>query len=402
MQRVSNAAAAVSSAFWVVHGENGQVEALIVGAGESPYARHPATGVTTAALLADAGRRALEDAGLSPSDVDGLGVASFSLAPDHAIDLAFRLGLSVRWLMDSATGGASGIDMLQHARRAVEAGDARCVLLLAGDRLDPADFVRLVDEFNTATRDHLAPLPTGGPNALFALLTQRHMARHGLGREAYGKLVIAQRAWAAANPTAVYRTPLTLGEYLAAPVVADPLSIYDCVPVVAGADAVVVSADRTGSAVRIRAVAACHNADHQEGDGLQTGLRAAAPEAWAASGVGPDEVDVVSVYDDYPAMVLVQLEDLGLAVDGDLERLVDDRIATRALAVNTSGGQLSAGQAGAAGGMHGLVEVVRQLRGVVDAERQVVGARIGVASGYGMVAYRHGACANVAVLERVS
>jgi acetyl-CoA acetyltransferase len=101
-------------------------------------------------------------------------------------------------------------------------------------------------------------------------------------------------------------------------------------------------------------------------------------------------------------MVLVQLEDLGFAVDGDLERLVDDRIATRALAVNTSGGQLSAGQAGAAGGMHGLVEVVRQLRGVVDAERQVVGARIGVASGYGMVAYRHGACANVAVLERVS
>jgi acetyl-CoA acetyltransferase len=378
------------------------VEALITGAGESPYARHPVAGITTQALLADAGRRALEDAGLSPGDVDGLGVASFSLAPDHAIDLAFRLGLRVRWLMDAATGGASAVDMLQHARRAVEAGDARRVLLLAGDRLDADDFARLVNEFNTATRDHLAPLPTGGPNALFALLTQRHMAQHGLGREAYGKVVVSQRTWAAANPGAVYRTPLTLAEYLGAPVVADPLSIYDCVPVVAGADAVVVSDKSGGTAVRIRAVAASHNADLQDGDGLETGLRAAAAGTWAASGVEPRDVDVVSIYDDYPAMVLVQLEDLGFAVDGDLERLVDDRIATRALAVNTSGGQLSAGQAGAAGGMHGLVEIVKQLRGVVEVERQVGGARIGVVSGYGMVAYRHGACANVAVLERVS
>jgi acetyl-CoA acetyltransferase len=382
-------------------GENADVEPLIIGAGESPYARHPAAGVATPALLAAAGRRALEDAGLAPGDVDGLGVASFSLAPDHAIDLAFRLGLRVRWLMDAATGGASAVDMLQHARRAVEAGDARCVLLLAGDRLDANDFVRLVDEYNTATRDHLASLPTGGPNALFALLTQRHMARHGLGREAYGKVVISQRAWAVANPGAVYRAPLTLEEYLGAPVVAEPLSIYDCVPVVAGADAVVVSAEGTDAAVRIRALSASHNADLQESDGLETGLRAVAQETWAASGIEPDDVDVVSVYDDYPVMVLVQLEDLGFAVDGDLERLVDDRIATRMLAVNTSGGQLSAGQAGAAGGMHGLVEVVRQLRGLVDVERRVAGARIGVVSGYGMVAYRHGACANVAVLERV-
>jgi acetyl-CoA acetyltransferase len=377
------------------------VEALITGAGESPYSRHPAPELTTRALLADAGRRALEDAGLKPGDVDGLGVSSFSLAPDHAIDMAFRLGLRVRWLMDSATGGASAVDMLQHACRAIEAGDAGCVLLLAGDRLDAADFVRLVDEYNTATRDHLAPLPTGGPNALFALLTQRHMARHDLGREVYGNVVISQRAWAAENPGAVYRTPLTLADYLSAPMVAEPLSIYDCVPVVAGADAVVVSQRRAGKAVRIRALSASHNADVHEGDGLETGLREIASDAWAASGVAPDDADVVSIYDDYPAMVLVQLEDLGFAVDGDLERLVDGRIATRSLPLNTSGGQLSAGQAGAAGGMHGLVEVVQQLRSVVNVERQVQGARIGVVSGYGMVTYRYGACANVAVLEGV-
>ncbi len=153
--------------------------ALIVGAGETPYTRHPDAGLTTHRLLAEAGRAALASAGIEPGDVDGLGVASFSLAPDRAVDVAFRLGLRPRWLMDGMTGGASGLDMLQHARRAVEAGDVRAVLLLAGDRLDSEDFVRLVDDFNTATRDHLAPIPTGGPNALFALLAQRHLAAQG-------------------------------------------------------------------------------------------------------------------------------------------------------------------------------------------------------------------------------
>ena len=85
-----------------------RVEALITGAAESPYRRHPDREVTTLSLLADACRRALEDAGREPHEVDGLGVASFSLAPDHSIDVAARLGLRVSWLMDAATGGASG------------------------------------------------------------------------------------------------------------------------------------------------------------------------------------------------------------------------------------------------------------------------------------------------------
>ena len=381
--------------------QNGTVEAFITGAAESPYTRHPESGVTTGTVLADAARRALDDAGLEPGDVDGLGVASFSLAPDHAVDLAVRLGLRVSWLMDSANGGASALELLQHARRAVEAGDARCILLASGDRLDGSAFVRLVENYNSATRDHLSPLPTGGPNALFAMLTRRHMARHRLGREEYGKLVVAQRAWAGANPGAVYRTPLLLEDYLRAELVADPLSIYDCVPVVTGANAVVVSADPAGTAVRVRSLRAAHNVDLHESDGLHTGLASVAAALWDESEAGPEDVDVVSVYDDYPAMALVQLEDLGFAPDGDVRRLVEERLETRLLPVNTSGGQLSAGQAGAAGGMHGLVEVVTQLRGAAGG-RQVDDARLGLVSGYGMVAYRYGVCANAAVLERVS
>jgi acetyl-CoA acetyltransferase len=372
--------------------------AVVVGAAESPYSRHPPPDTTTYSVLADAGRRALACAGLTPRDVDGLAVASFSLAPDHAIDLAWRLGLRVRWLMDAHTGGASGIDMLQHARRAVEAGDALNVLILAGDVLSAAAFGRLVDEYNTATRDHLRPIPTGGPNALFALLTKEHMERHGLTRADYGAVVVAQREWARLNPAAVYRSPLTLHDYLAQPYVAEPLCRYDCVPVVAGANAVVVSGQHTGvgPGVRVAALGALHNDDHQEGDGLETGLRALAPTLWEEAGHGPEAVDLVSVYDDYPVMALVQLEDLGFA-GASVKDLVISRLAGRELPVNTSGGQLSAGQAGAAGGLHGVVEAVIQLRGEAG-ERQVRDARIALVTGYGMVPYRYGACANAAVL----
>jgi acetyl-CoA acetyltransferase len=103
------------------------------------------------------------------------------------------------------------------------------------------------------------------------------------------------------------------------------------------------------------------------------------------------------VYDDYPVMVLIELADLGFAPDGDLADLAA-RIADHSLPVNTGGGQLSAGQAGAGGGMLGLVELVRQLTGGGD-DRQVHGARLGLVSGYGMVTYRHGASANAAILE---
>jgi acetyl-CoA acetyltransferase len=375
-------------------------EALIVGCGESPYLRRPDETVTTHGALAEAARLALASAGLQPVDIDGLGVSSFSLAPDRAIDLAVRLGLSVGWLMDAGTGGASAIDLLQHARRAVEAGDAHAILLVAGDRFGPGDFTRLVDEYNVWTRDLLAPLPAGGPNSLFALVTQRHMAAAGLEREDYGRLVVAQRAWAAGNPNAAYREPLTLDEYLAAPVVADPLTIYDCVPVVAGADAVVVAAGGVSGApaVAVRALRLSHNVDSQEEDGLATGLADLQEGLWEEAGLEPADAHLASVYDDYPVMALVQLQELGLA-GPDLGRFVRERVETRALAVNTSGGQLSAGQAGAAGGMHGLVEVVTQLRGEADA-RQVHAARVGVVSGYGMVAYRYGASAGAAVLAR--
>jgi acetyl-CoA acetyltransferase len=368
--------------------------ATIVAAYEEPYARR--TSRTTEQLLTAAVRGALHAAGLGLDDVDGLGVSSFSLAPDHAIDLAWRLGLRLDWIMQDPHGGASGINLLQHAVRAIEAGDARVVVLVAGDHLDRTAFARLTATYNRATAETLTPLPLRGPNALFAMLTQRHAAAHGLVDADYAQIPLAQRRWAARNPGAVYRSPLSLSEYLDAPFVAAPLRRLDCVPVVAGADALVLTAG--GPGVRVRAVASRHNPDGQEGDGLVTGLAQVADRLWAAAGVTPDEIDLACVYDDYPVMALAQLADLGCVPDGDLHAFLHGRLARDGWPLNPSGGQLSAGQAGAAGGMHGLVETVLQLRGRAG-ERQVERARLALVTGYGMVLYRYGACANAAVLE---
>jgi acetyl-CoA acetyltransferase len=366
-------------------------ETRIVAAAEVPYLRHVPESVTTEHLLAAAFRSATRAAGLERDEIDGLGVASFTLAPDHVADLAWRLGVRARWLMEDTNGGAAAINMLQHARRAIDAGDASTVVLLAGDRFDRDSFRRLLDGYNRATADHLAPIPTGGPNALFAHLTQRHMDAKGLTREDYGRFVVAQRDWARRNPLAVYRSELTLAEYLSAPVVAEPLHRYDCVPVVSGADGLVLR--RSSHGVAIRALAGLHNADLQEGDGLHTGLADIAESLWAEAGFEPGAVDAMYPYDDYPAMSLIQLDDLGLIRGGDVKRFLAGVLPP----ISTSGGQLSVGQAGAAGGMHGLVEAVNQLLGRADGRS--IEARRAVVSGYGMVTYRYGTCANAVVLE---
>ncbi|HEV3105545.1 MAG TPA: thiolase family protein [Trinickia sp.] len=373
--------------------------ALLTAGVEVPYRREAPVG-STGDLLAQAFGAALAQSGFAPSDIDGLGVASFTLAPDHAIDLAWRLGLTLRWCADDCHGGASAINLLQHAMRAIQCGDANVIALVSGDRFEPADFKRLVEHYNVTTRTYLRPLEIGGPNALFAMLTERHAKRYGLTRRDYGALCVAQREWAALNPQAVYRKPLSIDDYLSAPIVADPLGRFDCVPVVSGANAVIVArADfvRRERNVGIRALQCRYNADHQMGDGLQTTLASIAPTLWREAKAAPDDIDMVSVYDDYPVMALVQLADLGFAPERDMRALIA-RIAARELAVNTSGGQLSAGQAGAAGGMHGLVEAITQLRGEAG-ERQVADARLALVTGYGMVEYRHGMCANAVVLE---
>lgn len=370
----------------------------ITGTGQTPYTRLGSAGPGTAEphtrdLLADAGALALADAGLTREDIDGLAVASFTLRPDRAIDLAVALGIAPSWIMDSGLGGASGTDMLQHAAAAIANGDASRILILAGDAFTAETFTTLVREYNASMPADYGGLAGFGPNAMFALVTTMQMRELRLDRMDYGRLVCRQRTWAAGNPNAAFRDPLSLDDYLAAPLIADPLSRFDCVPVVSGANAIVVEAPREGARspqVMVRGVTARHNTDRHEGTGLVTGLAQAAPALWWQTGWRPEEVAVLSVYDDYPAMVVAQLVDAGFLrpdhASEDLARLLEERD------LNSSGGQLSAGQCGAGAGLHGVVDAVTRLRGLEPGTRAIV-------TGYGMVANRYGACAGVAALE---
>jgi acetyl-CoA acetyltransferase len=378
--------------------------AAIIGVGQSAYTRRPEPGQSAHTFIRDAVIAALADAAIDARDVQGLAVASFSLAPDTAVDLAWKLGLSLRWLLQDTNGGSSAMNMLGHALRGVAAGAADVILVVGGDATGLAGYGKIAANYNIATRDHLAPLGHGGPNGVYALVASRQMKKYGLEKSDYGHLAIAQRAWAAKNPFAVYRTPLTMAEYLAAPMVADPLSRYDCVPVVAGAQAIVVAhpdrAPRGRASVRVRAHRASFNHDNQAGDGLHTGISTFAGDLWREAGVAPRDIDVASIYDDYPAMVLAQLDDLGMIADHDLARFCRRDIGERGFPLNTWGGMLSAGQPGGpAGGLNGIAEAVLQLQHRAG-ERQVGGARLAVATGYGMTMYRYGGTAAAAILER--
>lgn len=381
------------------------MNAAIIGVGQSRYVRRPDSGQSTHTFIRDAVVAALADAELHARDIDGMAVASFSLAPDTAVDLAWKLGLSLKWLLQDTNGGSSAMNMLGHALRGIETGAASAILVTAGDATGLAGYGKIASNYNIATRDHLAPLGHGGPNGVYALVTARQMHRYGLEKSDYGCLAVAQRAWAAGNPNAVYRAPLTMDEYLAAPMVADPLTRYDCVPVVAGAQAIIVAhPDRLpqGRAdVRVRAIRHSFNHDNQSGDGIATGISTFADELWREADAAPGAIDVACIYDDYPAMVLAQLNDLKMIPSGDLKRFARVAIGERRFALNTHGGMMSAGQPGGpAGGLNHISEAVLQLQHRAGT-RQVAGARRAVATGYGMTMYRYGGTAAAAVLERV-
>ena len=274
-------------------------KSAIIGVGQSAYTRRPEPGQTTHTFMRDAVVAALKDAEVDAKDVTGMAVASFSLAPDAAVDLAWKLGLSLKWLTQDTNGGSAAVNMLGNAMRAIETGAADVILVLGGDATGLAGYGKVAANFNIVTQKHLAPLGHGGPNGVYALVAARQIKKYKLEKSDYGHIAIAQRQWASMNPYAVYRAPLTMQEYLAAPMVTDPLWRYYCVPVVAGAQEIVVAhADRAPKGrpgVRVRAHRMSFNYDNQQGDGLQTGISTFVREFWASAGVEPADLDLASI-----------------------------------------------------------------------------------------------------------
>ena len=348
----------------------------------------------------------IRTAGLDKHDIDGFCVSSFTLAPDSAVGLTQHLGVSPRWLDHIPMGGASGVVALRRAARAVQAGDADIVACISGDTNHVDSFRRTIASFSQFANDAVYPYGSGGPNSSFAFLTGHYMRTFGARREDFAKLCIAQRENALAIPHAMMKRPLTLEQYLNARPIAEPLRLFDCVMPCAGAEAhLVMSQDRAKALglpfATILSTIERHNAFPDDPIQFRGGWVMDVDGFYDHAGVGPDEIDFMQAYDDYPVICFMQIEDLGFCAKGEAPAFVRQRDLTAGgdFPFNTSGGQLSAGQAGAAGGFLGLVEAIRQLTGETLGSA-VENARHGLVSCFGMIIYDRGLCSSAAILGR--
>ena len=347
-------------------------------------------------------------AGIIPADIDGLILSSFTLAPDTAVGITQHLGLSPRWLDHAPFGGASGIVGLRRAARAVQCGDAQFVACVAGDTNHVDSFRKTLTTFSRFAQDAVYPYGSGGANASFALITKNYMNLYGARRDDFGKLCVAQRDNALAIRFAMMKKPLSLDEYMAARPISDPLHLFDCVMPCAGAEAILVCREDVARSlhvpfVRLLATIERHNSFPDDPIQYRGGWAMDADELWQMAGVTPSEVDLLETYDDYPVIITMQFEDLGFCGKGDGPDFIRSHTFTvnGSFPHNTSGGQLSTGQAGAAGGYLGLTEAARQL---IDKPigHAVKDAKIAVVSGFGMINYDRGLSSGAAVLARAS
>ena len=344
--------------------------------------------------------------GLKKEEIDGLCVSSFSLAPDTAVGVTQHMGLSPRWLDHVPTGGASGVMCLRRAARAVQAGDAEVVACVGADTNHVDSFRQTLGSFSNFARDATYPYGSGGPNSIFAFITAHYMRTFGASREDFGRIAVAQRSNALKNPNAMFKKPLSLEEYMAARPISDPIHLFDCVMPCAGAEAYLVMSEERARDLGlphavIRGAIERHNAYAEDPVMIRGGWRVDRDDLYAQAGVQPGDLDFVQTYDDYPVIVMMQFEDLGFCDKGEGPAFVRSHELTidGDFPNNTSGGQLSAGQAGAAAGFLGMTEALRQLTDTAG-PRTVADARMGLVAGFGMVTYDRCLCTGAVILGR--
>ncbi|MBL7501834.1 thiolase family protein [Frankia sp. CNm7] len=382
--------------------------AIISGIGISRIGRR--TGIPGLELTVEASRRAIADAGLDPADIDG--VATLGETPPR--DACAALGLAPAYLGGGFEAGAL-LAPVMAAVRAVAAGQARHVLvyrtvqMLGGVVLPGGDANHLsgatADEAPAARTSSTRAYPArdGQAGGLAQLMThraysaanwlalhcRRHMYQYGTTKEQLGALAINSRRNAGLNPLAVYRSPITLDDYLSARPVSDPFGLLDCDVPIDGSVALVVSAADHASAcehpVRIEAMGGSTGPGgwYFRPDYPKMASADAAAEMWSRTALRPSDVDFAELYDGFTFLTLAWLEAFGFCGDGESGPFVADpgRIALEgSFPINTYGGQLSAGR------MHGywiVHEACLQLRGQAG-ERQVARhqvAAVGVGGG---------------------
>jgi acetyl-CoA acetyltransferase len=356
-------------------------------------------GRTPADFAADAVRRAVADAGLQLADVDGL-LTSSGVTGGISIDLQRDLALTdLRLLSHLQSYGATAATMIQVAALAVLSGTASVVACVFADSpLRPDRSAGAAYGTRRAPAGWWGLLGASGvigANPMYALAARRHMARFGTTCEQLGHVAVAQRAWAALNPAAQQREPITLADHQASRWIAEPLRLLDCCLVSNGGVAVIVTtADRAAALaqppVHVLGWAQSHPGHYLRRHpdfGLVTGAATAGPAALAMAGVALADVDVVQLYDCYTYTVLVTLEDYGFCAKGDGGPFVASGVLGPAgkLRLNTGGGQLSGYYLW---GMTPVAEAIIQARGQAGG-RQADQHDIVLVSGNGGVLDHH-------------
>ena len=383
-------------------------DVAIVGYGRTPYSRaKPGEPVYTVdEYIAWAAELALDKAGMSKNDFDGQGLGVSHAEVAHTVNwsaaTAENLGISPQVLLRADQGGASAAAMLIRAAAMIRAGVVDRVLVVGADTpLNMPSVAPGLPLSPERTRgvywDFQGPFGVMGASAQFALVLQRYMHEHRVTPEQLGKIAVSTRYHASLHPGAIYRKPITLEEYLGSRMLTDPIRLLDCVPIVNGGLAYIVTSAATARSLSDRPVyllghGEANNYYHGTRsfpDITHTGFTVAAPQAMQMAGVTHKQIDFLEPYDDFPFIAMMTIEDHGFCKKGEGGRFVEEHNLhfDGDFPLSTDGGQLSGGQPGGAiGGFMPLVEAVAQLRGEAEG-RQVPGATIGAACGFGGIPY---------------
>ncbi len=355
------------------------VGAATYGMGESP-------GMRPLDLAAQAAVMALKDANLALADVDAL----FVCTPDDALSglsAAEYLGITPLFTENNRTGGSAFHSHVITASLMLEAGYCDTALIIYGSNQRTASGGLVSMRLPSPYEKPYKPLT---PLSSYALAASRHMHEYGTTREHLAEVAVAARNWARLNPEAFARDELSIEDCLKARMVSDPLSVRDCCLVTDGAAAIVLTRgdrarDLHAQPVYVLGAAAAtwYSGVDQSGDLTVTAARESGQRAYAIAGVGPQDIDVVQLYDAFTINTILFLEDLGFCPKGEGGRFVSGgNIGPGgSLPVNTNGGGLSCCHPGMYG-LFTLVESCLQLRGAAG-ERQVPGARLALAHANG-------------------
>jgi len=370
----------------------------IVGVGESDIGRVPQ--MTGLGLNAQAARRALDDAGLKVSDIDGL-LTAYSLTEPYFMlgsVMCEYLGIQPRYNASMVVGGCSPAVMLKHAAEAIAAGQAEIILVCAGENRATGQTRDAAVAALLAVGHPYFEQPYGGSiPSYYAMIAQRHMHVHGTTREQLAHVAVNTRVHALLHPNAHMKKPVTLDEVLDAKPIADPFGMLDCCLISdAGGAFIVTSAERARDLkckpAYLQGIGEFHTHEHLMCAPSLTEFGAAESGrvAYEMAGIGPCDVDVAELYDCFTIVPIIELEELGFCKPGEGGAFFAGgkaRIGAK-LPVNTHGGMLSHAHAGAAGGLLGIVEAVRQLRGGLG-PRQVKDAEVALVHNEGGILSSH-------------